>query len=290
MAQLIAEPRVVRLSVGVYRWMLSAYPSAFRRQYGEAMAQVFGDCCRSAFGRAGAGGLPGLWARTMLDYLSSVIEEHANRGADMSRGPFTNWSGWALLSGSLMIFLGWLAGTRPTYNPYNAASLPIDRFLNVGDTILLALGLTMTAVGLIGLLARFGARTDMFGRASLALGGVSGLVSAAGAIGSTVVDTELWWTMFFLGMAFMLLGVGLFGIGCAQRRLLDGWSSLPLATALWMPLAVVAELVYQSVKGPSANLPPAFSLTIVVGLAGLALLGVAALRASPAERLLAAGG
>ena len=158
MENLSREARPVRLSVGLYRWLLLAYPSAFRSAYGEAMAQVFQDSCRSALQRAGAGGLPGLWARTMLDYCVTVIEEHAQRGAQMSRESISNLSGWALLSGPLMILLGWAADTRPDYNLYNARSLPIDRFLNAGDTVLLALGLVLAGVGVFGLLARFGAR------------------------------------------------------------------------------------------------------------------------------------
>lgn len=249
------------------------------------MAQVFQDCCRSAFRRAGTPGMLGLWARTMLDYVLTLIEEHMQRGMDMSRASFLNWSGWALLSGPLMIFLGFLASTRPEYSPYNARSLPIDRFLNGSVYVLLAVGLVLAAVGVFGVLVRFGARAGVFGRGSLLLSGMGGCVSAAGAVGTVFKDSEIWWTSMFIGLVGLLLGVGLFGIVCVQRRLLGGWSGVPLATALWMPAAVAFERIYPLAPGRLPEMPPALgAAAMVAGLAGLALLGYRVLRTAFAER------
>ncbi len=273
------SPRPVRFSVSVYRLLLLAYPLAFRSAYGEAMAQVFHDCCRAAFRRAGAAGLPGLWARTMLDYLSSMIEEHAQRGIGMSRESFLKLSGWALLSGPLIILIGWLASSWPSYDPYNARSLPIDRYINGSVYVLLVTGLALSSLGVFGLLARFNPQAGSLGRAGLLLSGASAAASMIGALGLAASDSEPWWIVFFIGMVAMLLGMGLFGIDCAQRRLLRGWSALPLATAWWMPVVVVVQLVYQQVAGSAADLPFVwFAAPMVAGLAGLALLGLVALR------------
>ena len=40
--------RLANLSTGAYKILLYAYPTSFRLGYGEAMAQVFRDCCLRA--------------------------------------------------------------------------------------------------------------------------------------------------------------------------------------------------------------------------------------------------
>ena len=133
------------------------------------------------------------------------------------------------------------------------------------------------------LLARFGARISAFGRACLVMSGVSGWVSAAGIVGMSVNDSQPWWAMYFLGITVLFLG-GLFGIGCARLKLLEGWSALPLATALWMPLAVGLGLVYQWITGQPVDFPEVLMVTGVAGLGGLVLLGYATLRAGLNDR------
>jgi hypothetical protein len=49
------------------------------------MLQVFRDCCRRALREAGP---PGCWhsvGRTMLDTVQTALEEHVQRGVDMSK-------------------------------------------------------------------------------------------------------------------------------------------------------------------------------------------------------------
>ena len=68
-------------------------------------------------------------------------------------------------------------------------------------------------------------------------------------------------------------------------------ASLPLATALWMPLAVVARTGLPVDHGREpVDSPEVLMVTGVAGLAGLALLGYATLRDGLNERReLAAG-
>ena len=67
--------RAILLSERAYRWLLRAYPAAFRREFGEEMALVFGDCCRDAWQQARALGLASLWLRTAGDWLTSSTRE-----------------------------------------------------------------------------------------------------------------------------------------------------------------------------------------------------------------------
>jgi len=69
------SPRSVALSTGVYRWLLYAYPGAFRRAYGREMAQVFRETCRAAHARAGLGGVALLWLPLLGDVLINAARE-----------------------------------------------------------------------------------------------------------------------------------------------------------------------------------------------------------------------
>jgi putative ABC transport system permease protein len=66
-------------AVGVYRWLLFAYPADFRGEYGREMALVFGELHRDASRRRGAmrtAALVALWARTIADLAWSAPREH----------------------------------------------------------------------------------------------------------------------------------------------------------------------------------------------------------------------
>ena len=63
------------LSERVYRWLLRAYPEAFRREFGEEMALVFGDSCRDAWRESRSFGLASLWLRVAGDWATSVAHE-----------------------------------------------------------------------------------------------------------------------------------------------------------------------------------------------------------------------
>jgi len=84
-------PRSLILSTRLYQALLAVYPSEFRRAYGIPMLQAFRDCSRRALREAGAAGLLALWSRTMLDTVQTALEEHTQRGVDMSKEKFYNW-------------------------------------------------------------------------------------------------------------------------------------------------------------------------------------------------------
>lgn len=59
----------------LFRWLLFAYPRAFRDEYGSQMTQVFRDCCREQT-RQSATGLWVLWLNTVSDLFVSAPREH----------------------------------------------------------------------------------------------------------------------------------------------------------------------------------------------------------------------
>jgi len=69
-------------SVSTYWLILQAYPSSFRREFGESMAQVFGDSVRHAWHRAGIAGLATLWMRTIADVVVSLFSAYGNEKRD----------------------------------------------------------------------------------------------------------------------------------------------------------------------------------------------------------------
>ena len=68
-------PRTLALSQALYRALLRAYPSAFRREHGAAMAQLFRDSCRDAYQERGVVGLFSVWRHTLGDLGVSALRE-----------------------------------------------------------------------------------------------------------------------------------------------------------------------------------------------------------------------
>jgi len=68
----------LRVSVGLYRLLLYAYPAEFRAEYGGEMLRCFiamaHDCVRE---RGSWRGLSGLWCRTIVDLAISAWQQHS---------------------------------------------------------------------------------------------------------------------------------------------------------------------------------------------------------------------
>ena len=60
----------------LYALLLAAYPSTFRQEYGEQMAQVFRDRCRELSRQPHGVGLLRLWKETLLDLVQTATTEH----------------------------------------------------------------------------------------------------------------------------------------------------------------------------------------------------------------------
>ncbi|MGW8252111.1 MAG: hypothetical protein ACWGO1_15835 [Anaerolineales bacterium] len=238
------------------------------------MAQVFRDCSRRAYQDGGGLALMALWARTTLDYLKTMVEEYARGGTYMTREKFIKLSGWALLVGSISILIGWLAESRPEYSQFNAASLPIDRYANLAAVPLVIMGVLLVSLGMLGLQARYGGKAGGFGRLTLVIGALSGLVSAVGMVGLAIYDSDPWWSLFFMGWVIQYLMLALFGIVCLRRQLLPRWNGLPLLAGIWLPVFMLVSLVYENATGSWVELPDAvFIFLFSIGAFGFAGLG-----------------
>ena len=73
------------ISTRLYGWLLLAYPSHFRRQFGGQMRQTFRDC---SYFEADRGTLIGFWLRTLVDLVSTAAQERADNSG--REGVFMN--------------------------------------------------------------------------------------------------------------------------------------------------------------------------------------------------------
>lgn len=190
----------------------------------------------------------------------------------MTREKFIKLSGWALMLGPCLFIIGWLASSRPEYNPFNAASLPIDRFANLAGLPLAALGLVLISLGLLGMFLRYGSKSVGSGL-WLGLGALCALVSAAGVVGMVVDENSLGWYAFFLGLFAQFFALAFFGITNLRRRVLPRWNGLPLLAGVWVPGMVLLMGLFQLNTGTSLDSPEAvfyilwsFSLLMFFGL------------------------
>jgi hypothetical protein len=283
MLKAATDPHSIVLSVQFYRMVLSAYPAGFRREYGEPMVQAFRDSARQANRNGGGMALLSLWGRILIDSIQTIFEEHLQGVTHMTREKFIRLSGWALILGSLMILVGWLAESRPEYNPYDYRSLTIDRYANLAAVPLISLGIAFTSLGMIGLWIRHGRGVGEFGRTSLGFGILSGFVSAVGAAGLAVYDSDPWWSMFFLGWGLQSLFLALFGWANLRRKLLPRWNGLPFLTGIWMPFFILISILYEQVTGSWLELPDAILLALFLVVSG-GLAGIGYLLQSPANQ------
>lgn len=70
-----SRDRDFQVSQTVYERLLLAYPQSHRAEYGSAMAQLFRDQCRDAWGESRHWGLLTLWLRTLPDLACTSILE-----------------------------------------------------------------------------------------------------------------------------------------------------------------------------------------------------------------------
>ena len=95
----------VSLSVWVYRILLRTYPVRFQQEYGSDMVQVFQDGCTRSIQRMGMAGIINYWMLTLLDFLVSVISEHSQRDAEMTKSKSIKLTGMVLMLGGFMLFV-----------------------------------------------------------------------------------------------------------------------------------------------------------------------------------------
>jgi hypothetical protein len=274
-------PYLVRVSVSVYRLLLFAYPAQLRGEYEPWMAQAFRDQCMSAYRMSGLGGMAPLWLFTLLDCFKTSFEQRTKNGLAMTHVPFTRICGWCLLFGVAAILLGVLSTMlySGTTDPQNGLYRSYDPLLRSSQLVLIPTWVLLTAVGITGLYARFGAASSRVGRLALALGALGGLASFSFlTVLELAVDNELAivWEMAMIGLLFMFGGLFVFGLSSLHGRELTERSWLSVAAG-GLFLLMMALSIILAAEMPS-NLPVLFLGLIAYGLF---LLGRLLLRPNP---------
>ncbi len=69
-------PKIVSLSLALYRWLLKLGPAEFRRDYEVPAKQDFRLCCRVAFHEKGTWGVLRLWPRLLGETVTGLLAEY----------------------------------------------------------------------------------------------------------------------------------------------------------------------------------------------------------------------
>ncbi len=70
-----SRPKILLVSEKMYRAVLRLYPQSHRRDFGDAMVQLFRDQCQDAWQSGRSGGLIKLWLRTLPDIGKTSLKE-----------------------------------------------------------------------------------------------------------------------------------------------------------------------------------------------------------------------
>jgi hypothetical protein len=239
-----AHLRPVELSAGLYRLLLHAYPSRFRREFGPEMAGVFLDSCLRSYRQGGGVGMIELWVVTLFDLARSLIEQHSQKETGMPNSNFIRLSGWAFIVGAVFLLGGVvgmvLAESRYAFN-WNAPGMQAVSLAAFWSPVLLA-------VGLLGLRSRYGHETGALGRWVL-LGGalVGGGLAIVGTLGQVFATSSSMSDTYFgvwgWGLLLLLGSLSIFGVVALIRKPLPRWNGLPLVAGALLPLVLVVGTI-----------------------------------------------
>jgi hypothetical protein len=80
-------PRLITITMWFYRCLLIFHPPAFRRDYGEAILQVFRQTCIDAYQIKGMIGVIQLWLPALSDLVGGSLAEYATLLHHIMKGP-----------------------------------------------------------------------------------------------------------------------------------------------------------------------------------------------------------
>ena len=80
-------PKVIALSIVLYRWLLNMGPAEFRREYATPTLQVFRQCCRDAYRQKGAFGVICRWPALFGEAVRGLLAEYLFPSGRRGRGP-----------------------------------------------------------------------------------------------------------------------------------------------------------------------------------------------------------
>jgi hypothetical protein len=258
------DVHIIALSLRIYQLLLVAYPARFRQEYSSHMSQVFRDCCLRTVQCSGTNGMVKLWAITLLDLVQSVISEHRQKEAFMTRSKFIRMSGWSLMLGAVTFFL-FALGVQLEYGVYDPFRR-LDPFIWYSFLAGVWVSPILLAVGMLGLRARYGYEVGSFGRNILLLGAVAGpAINIIGVYATPRVDWG--WILLFAGPAVLLATSPCWRVALLSS--LPRWNGLPLFAGIWYPVLLFTGLVSVAVAGPGSVGPPI--MFAVVALQSIAL-------------------
>jgi hypothetical protein len=246
------EHPVVAFSLRIYQALLVAYPAEFQREYGSHMLMVFRDCCLRAVRQSWTNGMIRLWAVTLIDLFSSLIEEHTRKETDMTRSKFIRLSGWSLMLGAVVLFLfplSWYMKEN-LYDPFRRFS----EFYEMSSVMSILVSPILLAIGMLGLRIRYGDEVSGLGKNFLLLGAISGpIVTYIGAAGATTIE---WiWILLYIGPAILLACLTIFGVAVISRKPLPRWNILPLLAGTWYPAAFFIAMIMAGISGEWPETP-----------------------------------
>lgn len=216
-----------------------------------------------------------LWALTIFDWVKTVIEEQVYREAEMSRTKLIRLSGWGLMLGPVLLFIGLgepaqyrnllnnLFGALDDQSGVNALQFVSESAL----IILMITGLGFMFFGFWGLYTNYHKQVRKLGGLSLRLLVIGSGVSVLG-VSLSFARTDLWWFIFIAGFLSTYVSFTIFGIVALKDKPLPRWNALPFLTGIWLP----GMLVIGGVLGWDEN--QSFTImTVLFALLGLILTG-----------------
>lgn len=234
------DPVSVRISIRFYQWLLAAYPSRFRMEFGAEMLQVFRDYCVQTVRREGEVGMMSLWLFTLLDLVQSSITEHLQKEIYMTKSKLVRLSGWLLILGAITFFIGsvrWdLINTTLIY-PHIAfvesvpLLFPLETFGHFVSPILIA-------IGLIGLYAQYGRLTGS--TRYILLFGVSSCMAVyilidIMLISAPSLERYIYHYYYLTGAFVMFASLAIFGVQMLRKKPMPSGNTLALLAGIsWM--------------------------------------------------------
>ena len=80
-------PKIIALSIILYRWLLNMGPAEFREEYAIPILQIFRQCCRDAYRQKGVFGVICQWPALFGEAIKGLLAEYLFPYGRRRRGP-----------------------------------------------------------------------------------------------------------------------------------------------------------------------------------------------------------
>jgi hypothetical protein len=253
-------PLTVRLSVSFYRFLLIAYPAAFRREYSTQMLQLFRDCSREI---ARTEGFFGLWRYLLSAFSDLVVSAVAERRQEEIRMSRAFWVRLGSLAG---VIGGIIAGLSAAVALVVSVSQLLDQHSLLGFTLfplqfapqrLAPVLMLLFVLALIGLQAHGAQRAGVFGWIGITLAVAGEVIGSLGtSLQAIVINGQadacrtplncnfydpnhfllMGYSVALLGSLILATGMVFYGVVSLRCHLLARANGLPIIIGL---LAIV---------------------------------------------------